>query len=309
MKKEKIGEVSLNYEHYIGIDLYSDGKVEDEILEIVQRYDKEELEMVIDKYDQWPILYHLSPVRSNIVEGLPISNTDSVLEIGAGCGAITGMLLDKAKKVTSIDLSKKRSMINAYRNKNKNNLEILVGNFEDIEKTLQEKYDFITLIGVFEYAASYIKAKDPYEAFLNQVKKHLKQDGKIIIAIENKWGMKYWAGCKEDHVGKEFEGIEGYKNSSGARTFTKKELEELFKKCSLSNYQFYYPYPDYKFPDVIYSDKYLPKKGELNHNINLNDNERIVLFNEMLAFDNVIENEMFPLYSNSYLILVGKDEV
>ena len=26
---------------------------------------------------------------------------------------------------------------------------------------------------------------------------------------------------------------------------------------------FYYPYPDHKFPSVIYSDEWLPQKGEL----------------------------------------------
>ena len=46
------------------------------------------------------------------------------------------------------------------------------------------------------------------------------------MAIENKLGLKYFAGCKEDHVGRMFEGIEGYKNTSGVETFSKRELEK-----------------------------------------------------------------------------------
>ena len=113
-----------------------------------------------------------------------------MLEIGSGCGAITGTLADKAKKVTCIELSKKRSLINAYRNKDKDNIEILVGNFEDIEKDIVEKYDYITLIGVFEYGEAYISSEKPYENFLKIISKHLKENGKIIIAIENKLGSK-----------------------------------------------------------------------------------------------------------------------
>lgn len=30
---------------------------------------------------------------------------------------------------------------------------------------------------------------------------YLKEDGKLLIAIENKFGLKYWAGS-EDHTGK-----------------------------------------------------------------------------------------------------------
>ena len=58
-------------------------------------------------------MYHLSDIRQNIVEWLQIENTAEILEIGSGCGAITGTLARKAKSVTCIELSEKRSMINA----------------------------------------------------------------------------------------------------------------------------------------------------------------------------------------------------
>lgn len=306
--KENVGHVVLNYDNYSGVDLYTDGQIEDELLEIVKQYKEEDFEEVIRKRNKWPILYHLSQIRGNIVEGLPISKEDSVLEIGAGCGAVTGILADKAKKVTCIELSKKRSLINAHRNKERDNIEIIVGNFEEVEKCLEERFDYITLIGVFEYAESYIGNKEAYSTFLKIILKHLKHGGKLVIAIENKLGMKYWAGAPEDHVNKIFEGIEDYMNSTGVKTFTRKELEEMFHECGLNKYTFYYPYPDYKLPSVIYSDEYLPKKNELNSNILQDDSIYISLFNEKLAFNNIIKNDLFPIYSNSYLIVVEKDE-
>ena len=30
------------------------------------------------------------------------------------------------------------------------------------------------------------------------------------MAIENKLGLKYWSGCKEDHTGRYFEGVSKY---------------------------------------------------------------------------------------------------
>ena len=74
-----------------------------------------------------------------------------------------------------------------------------MGNFQEIEKNLTEKYDYITLIGVFEYGESYIQSENPYVDFLKIISRHLKPDGKIILAIENRLGLKYWAGCTEDH--------------------------------------------------------------------------------------------------------------
>ena len=46
----------------------------------------------------------------------------------------------------------KRSLINAYRHQEADNITIKVGNFQEVEQHLEQKYDVITLIGVFEYA-------------------------------------------------------------------------------------------------------------------------------------------------------------
>lgn len=301
---KEIGKVKLNYQHYLGTDLYSDGAVEDEIFEIVKNNSPNEYNRVIIEKQSWPVFYHLSHIRENIVDWLPITKEQNVLEVGAGCGAITGCLARKAMKVTCVELSEKRSLINAYRNKDKDNIEILLGNFEEVEQSLSEQFDYITLIGVLEYGESYISGEKPYETFLRTMKKHLKPGGRIVIAIENKLGMKYWAGCKEDHTARYFEGLEGYPNTLGVKTFSKLELEQLIYNAGFTNYKFYYPYPDYKLPHVIYSDNYLPKVGELNNNIRNFDNERLLLFDESKVFNMIIQEKQFPLFSNSYLTVI-----
>lgn len=304
---ERIGNVLLNYNCYPGEDLYSDGAIEDEILAIVRDASRVEYPAIIEEKKSWPILYHLSPLRGNIVDWLPIKPGDKVLEIGAGCGAITEKLSEKAGSVTCIDLSAKRSLINAYRNQDRDNIEIHVGNFNDIEPSLPEDYDFACMIGVFEYGQSYIHTKTPYEDFLKIMKKHVKKDGCIVIAIENKFGLKYWAGCKEDHLGTYFGGLEGYPEGGSARTFTRPGLEKIFQNCGVKDYSFYYPYPDYKFPTTIYSDKRLPNTGELTDNMRNFDRDRMVLFNEKYVFDGIIEDKLFDLFSNSYMVIIGGD--
>lgn len=303
---EKIGNVTLDYQYYPGEDLYSDGVIEDEILAIVKNASRVEYSAIIEEKKSWPILYHLSPLRGNIVDWLPIKPGDKVLEIGSGCGAITEKLAQKAGKVTCVDLSAKRSQINAYRNQEKDNIEIHVGNFADIEPSLPEDYDFACMIGVFEYGQSYIHTKTPYEDFLKTMKKHVKNNGCIVIAIENKFGLKYWAGCKEDHAGTYFCGLEGYPEGGSARTFTRTGLEKIFKNCGVEQYSFYYPYPDYKFPTTIYSDKRLPETGELTDNMRNFDRDRMVLFNEKYVFDGIIRDGLFDVFSNSYLVVLGQ---
>lgn len=305
--QEQIGKVILDYEYYPGMDLYSDGAVEDELLEIAQTCEESELNKVIAEKKSWPVLYHFSHVRENIIEWMPITKEHKVLEIGAGCGAITGVLAKKAKSVTCIDLSKKRSLVNANRHKDKDNIKICVGNFQDIEGNMTETFDYITLIGVFEYGEGYIDSETPYVDFLKKIAGHLTPNGKIVIAIENRLGLKYFAGCTEDHVGIYFEGIEGYPNTNGVKTFSKPELEKVIGDAGFDKGEFYYPYPDYKLPMSIYSDKYLPKVGELIHNMNNFDRERMVLFNEARAFDTMVQSGVFSLFSNSFLVVLERN--
>lgn len=307
--EEKIGKVTLDLTWYPGEDLYSDGPVEEELLEIARTYKEEELNQVIAERNSWAVLYHFSHIRQNILEWLPIEKEHKVLEIGSGCGAITGTLARKAKKVTCIDLSKMRSTINAYRNQEYDNVKILVGNFQDIEKNLEETYDYITLIGVFKYSEGYIGTKEPYVEMIRRISRHLAPRGKLVIAIENRLGLKYWAGCTEDHVGTYFEGIEGYPNTSGVKTFSRKELLDTIQAAGDFRTTFYYPYPDYKFPMSIYSDAYLPKKGELRDNFCNYDRVRMQLFQEPKVYDTLVDAGMFPEFSNSFLVLVEKEDV
>ena len=53
---EKIGQVLLDDTLYPGKDLYTDGAIEDEMLEIARNYREEEWNQVIAERASWPIL-------------------------------------------------------------------------------------------------------------------------------------------------------------------------------------------------------------------------------------------------------------
>ncbi|MBQ8970491.1 MAG: class I SAM-dependent methyltransferase, partial [Lachnospiraceae bacterium] len=252
---EKIGGVTLDLSWYDGNDYYSEGANEDYLLSLVKEHEESEYDGLILGSRLWSAMYHLKPTRENIVSFLPAGKDMSVLEIGAGCGAVTGALSELFGSVDCIELSRKRSLINAYRHKDRNNIEIIVGNFETIEPSITKKYDYITLIGVLEYAESYlskVSGQDllaPYYELIRRAESHLKEGGKLVVAIENKYGLKYFAGCKEDHTGGFFDGIEGYPKGAGVRTFSKGGLTKLLSSVfPVEQLSFYYPYPDYKLP-------------------------------------------------------------
>ena len=70
--QEKIGKITLDYKYYPGEDFYCDGDVEDELLEIVKNHGQGEFWKIIEERAKWPVLYHLSPLRENIVDWIPM---------------------------------------------------------------------------------------------------------------------------------------------------------------------------------------------------------------------------------------------
>lgn len=296
---EKIGNVVLNYKYYDDKYVYSDGDdIENKILDIVKS--ESGYEFVHPDYEYWPVMYHLTRQRENIVEPMELSKEDCVLEIGAGMGAITGALANKCKQVDCIELSKRRSLVNAYRHKDMDNIQIFVGNFQDVE--IEKKYDVITLIGVLEYAYHYVDSDTPYEDFVKKMASCLKPGGKLYVAIENKLGLKYLAGYHEDHLGKPFVGIEGYKKADKVRTFTRSELKSLLENNGFENTVFYYPFPDYKLPTVIYNEDMMENADiEFPEESNF-DKSVLHNFNMNKTFAGLKGTEERKMLANSFLV-------
>ncbi len=290
----------LNETFYKGKDNYSDVNVENTIIKYIKS--GKSVDEILKKDSSWPVYYHLASNRQNIVNWYPFKKNASILEIGAGMGAITSYLCSVAKKVVSVESSKRRASAIAERCKKCNDLEIVVGNFNDIE--FNEKFDYITLIGVYEYALMFTDNKEnAYVELLEKVKKLLKPNGKILIAIENRFGLKYWCGAKEDHTKKIFDGINNYSSDNQfVRTFSKADLEEIFKTVGLYS-NFYYPLPDYKFPEFILTDEivgdnnvtYAPYYSILSS----------VFINERKLFKDILANNVLSFFANSYFIELG----
>ena len=299
------GSPKLNFKFHKGVDIYSDGDVEQDILDYIDRFEPEDYGRVLSADSRWPVFYHLNSIRKNVLNWYPFKTDSSVLEVGAGMGAVTGALCDKCAHVTAVELSERRARAIEKRCRNKDNLEIIVANFNDIE--FDKKFDYITLIGVLEYAAMYTKTETPFTDFLNKLKSLLKPDGKLLIAIENKFGMKYFAGAAEDHTSMLYDGLTGYIHSgSPVRTFGHDGLQRLMESVGLVHNKFYYPLPDYKFPNVIFTDAFLPDIENIHRNLAYY-NVEYINFEETPVYNEVIKDnpEQFKFFANSFILEAG----
>ena len=58
----------------------------------------------------------------------------------------------------------------------------------------------ILLVGVLEYAAVFDQRDNAALALLQQARSFLKAEGFLVLALENKLGLKYFAGVPEEHL-------------------------------------------------------------------------------------------------------------
>ncbi len=286
----------LNTDYEKQESLYTDGAVEIELLRVLDEEDA-------GYTDSWPLFYHLSPIRENILSWYDFKPGAKILEIGSGCGALTGLLCEKAKEVTSIELTRPRAEVNYKRNAHRDNLEIIVGDFNEIE--LKDDYDYVVLNGVLEYAASFTDRPDPYLSFLKQVGRVLKEDGVLLIAIENRLGLKYLNGAPEDHLDMLFRGVNGYVKDDPVRTFSKRELGALLGEAGFTYQDFYYPYPDYKLPEVVLSEEAIKNIDPGAEAVSYNAG-RVSLFDESVVQSELVKSGIAGYFSNSFLVAASR---
>lgn len=293
----------INLQWYDANYVYSDGEIELEVLRELEN-GVSPTTLLNEDY-RWPILYHFSPERHAVLDWIDAIDDADVLEIGSGWGAITGCLCESARHVTCVELSLIRSQINALRNKNYSNFEITVANLNDIP--FEKQFDVVTLIGVLEYCGRYTVDSNPYAAFLQKAFSLLKPGGTLVLAIENRLGLKYFAGANEDHYNRPFEGLNNYPNDAGIRTFSYEELNALINTLDSATSEFYLPFPDYKFTQtVIAANDTSHYREAFVNEINFGAYP-FSTFDQSTVFKTLAEQSDLKTFANSFIVLIRKE--
>lgn len=313
MKRYK--SIPIKYIERNSKDLYLDTS-ENFLLKFFNRPESEkqnQITKVLNNNSSWPILYELSPQRRHLFDWYPFKRQETLLDLGAGCGPLTNLFSEKLSKVTCLELSPLRTKIISKRCADKENIEIVCGSIEKFKT--QVKYDYVNLTGVLEYAGKFFKGKKNENIFeetplifLEKARSFLKRGGKLFIAIENPLGIRYFSGAVEDHTAELFEGIEGYPQPSGIRTFTKSEIQKILYNLGFSKIEFYFPIPDYKLPSLVLSEEYLKKYNSnslssLFTNVEYFHYPLFDIFSEVLFSNQLQKEEILENFANSFLIV------
>lgn len=226
-------------------------------------------------------MYALSDIRENLLEWFEFDESASLLQIGSDYGALTGLYSHKVKQVTVLDDNHNNLSFNRLRHQKRDNINYVTGN---LDTYTGERFDYVVMVGTL---------KEPYEEQIRKAKALLKPEGTLILSLSNRLGLKYQAGA-----------IANQSNLS------RQELLDLL--CGNEDFhctaEFYYPMPDYKLPVTIYSDSYLPSKGDLTHEVLAYDYPKYLRFDLGKLFDEVCEGKEFQTFANSFLTIWSRHE-
>ena len=263
-------------------------KTEQEIIEYINKYEKQDYDTIIEKDGRLEVILALSKLRENIVSWYPFKKQSKILEIDGGFGEITGELCDNADKVVTIEESKIKAEAIAKRHKDRENLEIIVGKLEDIK--FEDKFDYIVIIGM--------KDKD----IISQAIKLLNNDGIILTAFNNRFGVNQLSTVK----------------ANGENLINQKELqtianfEKYLQKLNL-NKKVYFVLTDYKLTNVIFSEKFKINQENMSRNITYCEPNDIKIFNQNDIYCKILEENDINImkdFSNSYFIeIFSKDYI
>ena len=296
---------------YLGI-AYSDGdKVEQRIAAIIeQASDITVLSTELRQHcTDWPSLYHLTSARANILRPFEPDLRGNILEIGAGCGAITRYLGECGGKVLALEGTPRRAAIARARTRDLPNVTVVSDSFDNFQ--CDQKFDVITLIGVLEYANLFTSSDTPALSMLQRVRSLLKPNGKLIIAIENQLGLKYFAGAPEDHLGQPMYGIEGRYRKDQPQTYGRKTLTQMLRQAGFANSEFMASFPDYKLPASIVTESGFSDEGFDASALAWQSVRRdpqlppLLAFSPELVWPTLVQNGVALDLANSFLIVAG----
>lgn len=226
----------------------------------------------------WNMIY--SPKREAILEIMEIDHNDECADLGSMWGVHTVGLAKRSKKVFSVDqtydsleIVKRRCEIEKLNNV------ILIN--DDLKKfKINNHFDKILVNGVLEWIPTidnvvlseeygkFSKKKNSSNPlkmqinFLQNVFDSLKKNGKLCLAIENRYDYKHFLGSPDPHNNLKFTTIlprfvanivskiflgRNYENY----TYSFAKLKEIFTTLGFKNICLYAVFPHYHEPELI----------------------------------------------------------
>ena len=154
----------------------------------------------------------------------------------------------------------------------------------------------------FEESVSYETIVDPSDftvGALVTVREKLGAHGRLLLAYENPFALRFWAGKRVTPESEPYDTLFGYGRNPMP---SKAELMQRLTLAGFNGQKWYYPLTDHYFTSEVYSDAYLPDEFMNQRFTPYVEADESLRFDERLLYREVIRNGAFPFLCGAYIV-------
>lgn len=177
------------------------------------------------------------------------------------------------------------------------------------QKCSKGKYDYVISITQLE------KQKDPVNC-LNIFKKLLNSKGRLLLGMNNRYGLRYFCGDRDPYTKRNYDGIEDYRwinvkkgDLFQGRCYNLYEIKTMLEKAGLPYVKVYTVMPDLRHPQLIFAEDYLPNEELASRFFPMYHYPKTIFLEEESLYTGLAQNGMFHAMANTFLIECSLDGV
>ena len=165
-------------------------------------------------------------------------------------------------------------------------------------------YDYSCLIGILEVC------NEP-EILIKNISQSIKKEGRMLIAADNRFALRYFAGDHDPFTGQSFDGIEGYewlkqndRECLAGRSYALYEIRGMLAGAELDVAKVYAVFPDIRYAQLMYAEGYGPNEELAVRYEPLYEHPSSVYLNERALLNPLAENGMLHGMAGGYFLEV-----
>lgn len=166
----------------------------------------------------------------------------------------------------------------------------------------QGGYDIMIVVDILEYAKDAI-------ALLKYAKSLLKPDGKLLLAADNRLGIRYFCGDQDFFTNKNYDSIENYRHllywereAMKGRAYAKAEISGFLEEAGFSKHRFFSVFPRISNPQLLLAEDYAPNEAlDIRVFPEYNSPDTVFLMEEEL-YPSLMENKLLHGMANGFFV-------
>lgn len=168
-----------------------------------------------------------------------------------------------------------------------------------------EGYNYVVITAALEQT----RGMEEAVVILDKVRQLLTEDGRLLLGLNNRIGIRYFCGDRDPYTERNFDGIEGYVRADVSvydrrkgRCYAKAEIQRMLEEAGFLRHKFYSVFPVLERPQILFADDYTPvEKLDIRIFPQYHCTDTVFLEEELL-YDTLLQNDMFHSMANAFWI-------